>query len=130
MSGPAICGNCRFFLLGTTKGFPEAQGMCRRHAPRGPALGDGRWQVFPPSRVPEDSFSATELAQLLGVDGKAVTSWIEKGWLKATRASDAAGSPYRIKPAAIRTFIMDNVSLLKLGRVDPHWFVDLLGNKA
>ncbi|MFV0623773.1 hypothetical protein ACBY01_07160 [Sphingomonas sp. ac-8] len=82
------------------------------------------------SRVPEDSFSATELAQLFGVDGKAVTSWIEKGWLKATRASDAAGSPYRIKPAAIRTFIMDNVSLLKLGRVDPHWFVDLLGHRA
>jgi hypothetical protein len=82
------------------------------------------------SRVSEDAFSASDLAELLGVDGKAVTAWIEKGWLKANRVSNAAGSPYRIKPAAIRAFIMDNVSVLKLGRVDPHWFVDLLGHRA
>jgi hypothetical protein len=81
------------------------------------------------SRKADNVFTAREVAELLGVDGKAVTGWIEKGWLKAERVSDTAGSPYRIKPAAIRAFIIDNVSALRLGRVDPHWFVDLLAHR-
>lgn len=44
------CVNCRFFYIGTTKAFPESDGMCRRYAPSGPVVGchNNGWQVFPP----------------------------------------------------------------------------------
>lgn len=46
------CGNCRFFHPQTSKAFPSTDGVCRRHAPRGPAILSGSgWSVFPPMMV-------------------------------------------------------------------------------
>lgn len=45
------CGSCRFFMVGTSAGFPEMEGMCRRYAPQGPVIGSGKWQTFPPMSV-------------------------------------------------------------------------------
>lgn len=44
------CATCLFYFTGTTPAFPSAEGMCRRHAPRGPVIGcqTGGWQTFPP----------------------------------------------------------------------------------
>lgn len=42
------CVSCRFFLPSTSEAFPECDGMCRRYAPVGPVIGDGRRQLFPP----------------------------------------------------------------------------------
>lgn len=42
------CETCIFFWKIATPVFPKTDGMCRRYAPQGPALGDGRWQIFPP----------------------------------------------------------------------------------
>lgn len=51
MSAGQWCGNCRFFKVGTSQAFPDMDGMCRRNAPTGPAMGNGRWQVFPPMQA-------------------------------------------------------------------------------
>lgn len=46
----ASCADCRFFDPGTTTAFPTVDGMCRRYAPQGPAIGchHNGFQVFPP----------------------------------------------------------------------------------
>lgn len=80
-------------------------------------------------RSNDNIYSARDVAELLGVDGKAVAAWIEKGWLSAKR-EPGPGTVYRIHRKAIRAFIVDNVQAIKLGRVDPHWFVDLLAGAA
>lgn len=45
-----FCATCRFFSVGTTSAFPNADGMCRRHAPQGAVIGchHNGYQVFPP----------------------------------------------------------------------------------
>lgn len=44
------CSTCRFFSEGTSKAFPDADGMCRRYAPSGTIIGShsSGWQIFPP----------------------------------------------------------------------------------
>lgn len=46
---PTCCLSCSFFHEGTSPAFPDAEGMCRRYAPQGPARSHQQgWQVFPP----------------------------------------------------------------------------------
>lgn len=50
MIAAETCAACRFFSFGTTKAFPEVDGMCRRYAPSGAVIGchSAGFQVFPP----------------------------------------------------------------------------------
>lgn len=46
------CGNCLYFFADTSPTFPDAEGVCRRHAPRGPVVLNtmrDNWQLFPPT---------------------------------------------------------------------------------
>lgn len=44
-----VCATCRYFFVQDSKAFPDTDGVCRRHAPRGPAIPAGSgWSVFPP----------------------------------------------------------------------------------
>lgn len=49
MSAPC-CEMCLYYAPGTTKAFPDCDGMCRRHAPQGAVVGCANqgFQVFPP----------------------------------------------------------------------------------
>lgn len=87
------------------------------------------------SRLDEDDdrLSARDLAALMGVDAKTVTLWIGRGLLKASEKPGQAredGRPleWRITPAAVRRFIIDNVAVVDLRKVDKFWFVDLVAH--
>lgn len=76
-------------------------------------------------------YTATQLATLMGVDGKTVCTWIAKGWLKASRKgtarSDAQGGDmHQIKPRAARQFIIDYTAHADIRKCDRFWLVDLL----
>lgn len=75
------------------------------------------------SRIDPDKMCARELAEIMGTDGKTVARWIEKGWLKA-KVSE--GGIYRISRKQVRSFIVDNVAAVNIGRCDKFWLVDLL----
>lgn len=48
-----MCGFCRYFQLIRSSAFPDTNGVCRRRAPAGPAIGNGRWSLFPPTNHTE-----------------------------------------------------------------------------
>lgn len=79
-----------------------------------------------------DLLSASQLAQLCGLDPKTVLRWIEKGWLKAKRgASLCVPDPkpdyfWRIRVANFRAFIRDYPSAIDLRKVDQPWFLDVI----
>lgn len=48
MSKPT-CASCIYYDAGTSRAFPDVDGMCRRYAPQGPVIGHSSgWQLFPP----------------------------------------------------------------------------------
>ena len=78
-------------------------------------------------------YSANELAECLGVTAGDVCSWIKRGLLEAKprKDSNAAGNgehPWLIRGKAVKAFVVDHTSLVRLGRVDKYWFVDLPAN--
>lgn len=75
--------------------------------------------------------SATSLALCLGVEVHFVTRAIKNGQLKATRrqlhmTSAQGGNPFLIKDEHVREFILNNLNLIDLRKVDKYWFVDVL----
>jgi hypothetical protein len=75
--------------------------------------------------------SANSLAQCLGEDPHFVTKAIKRGDLVAQRRGTArtekqGGDMYYIKDKDVRKFILDNVAIIDLRKVDKYWFVDLL----
>lgn len=86
-------------------------------------------------RQERDSYSARELAGLMGVDGKTVARWISLGLLQATKAGTKrteiqGGDEWRISPKQVRAFVIENLNTVDLRKIEPakHWFVDLLAN--
>ena len=78
--------------------------------------------------------SAISLSECFGVDMKVVTRWIKLGYLKARRRGTArterqGGDHWFIKDKWIRDFVVDNVAVIDLRKVDKYWLVDLLTNK-
>lgn len=78
-----------------------------------------------------DHFTATGLAGLMGVDATTVAGWIERGLLAAKRRGTArtarqGGDQWWIHRRAVRRFVVDNVAVVDLRKVDKFWFVDLL----
>jgi hypothetical protein len=78
-----------------------------------------------------NSYTATELAGLMGVDAKTVIGWIEKFGLTATRkpterTEQQGGDPYQIRRHILRAWIGNNAARCDLRKVDRFWFIDLL----
>ena len=78
-------------------------------------------------------YSAHELGELMGGRSGMICAWIERGLLKAVPRKDHGPTgkgehPWLIRPADVRTFIVNHTSLVRLGLCDKHWFVDLLTN--
>ncbi len=80
-----------------------------------------------------DRLSALGVATLMGVDGKTVTLWLAKGWLKAKRRGtertvQQGGDQWVIKPADVRRFVIDHAAHVDLRKVDKFWFIDLMAH--
>lgn len=79
-----------------------------------------------------DGMTCQSLAGMLGVDIKTAMRWIEKGWIKATRAGTTGDNHDRwfITTEAVRAFLFEHyeqVELSKLERVGSKmWFLDLV----
>lgn len=77
-----------------------------------------------------DHYTAGALAQLMGVDGKTVTRWIEREGLPATRRGTArvksqGGDHWWISRRTLRTWIASHAQLVDLRKVERYWFIDL-----
>ncbi len=78
--------------------------------------------------------SAHNLAGCFGVDVKAVTGWLDKGYLAAKkrgteRTEKQGGDMWFIKRTEIRKFIIDSIGVIDIRKVDKFWFVDILTNR-
>src|SRR5271166_4735325 len=78
-------------------------------------------------------YSASGLAQALGIDSHAVTRWIRSGNLKAkhrgtARTEQQNGDIYLIHEKDVRRFILEHSTDIDLRRVDQIWFLDLITN--
>jgi hypothetical protein len=78
-------------------------------------------------------YSASGLAQALGIDSHAVTRWIKSGHLKAkfrgtARTEQQNGDIYLIHEKDVRRFIVEHPTDIDLRRVDQIWFLDLITN--
>ena len=75
--------------------------------------------------------SANAVSQCLGEDVHFVTKAIKRGDLVAkhrgtARTDRQGGDMYYIRDKDLRRFIIENVALIDLRKVDKYWFVDLL----
>ena len=80
---------------------------------------------------PKESYSATSLAGLLGIDNHAVLAWINKGWLKAVRRGTErtalqGGDSWTVRPEDVREFVINHLALIDIRKVDKFWLVELL----
>ncbi len=78
-----------------------------------------------------EGYSASAVAECFGLDVKAITRWIEYGYLKASRRGTLrtalqGGDMWYIKEKAIREFIIANVGQIDIRKVDKYWLVDIL----
>jgi transposase len=69
-----------------------------------------------------EGYTTSQLEDLLGVDRKTISRWIDKKLLTAHFARDK----WFIHRDAIRLFILRNPDAFSFGRVDRHWLVTLL----
>jgi len=79
--------------------------------------------------------SASAVALCLGEDVHFVTRQISLGRLKAKRRGTArtkknGGDMWFITDRNIREFILDNVNLVDLRKVDKYWFTDIVAGRA
>lgn len=86
-------------------------------------------------RATREAFSGTQVAKILGLDSKTVTSWCIKGEMKATRRSDKrlpqqGGSSWDIQPGDLRRYIIDNLEYIDFRKVDKFAVVHLLTEVA
>lgn len=82
-------------------------------------------------RSDPDHMTAGQLAGVMGVDGKTVTRWIEKGWLKAARrgtdrVATQGGDQWWIHHKDVARFIIENTAAVDVRKVEKFWFVDVL----
>lgn len=76
-----------------------------------------------------EGYTATSLAECLGIDYHCIKRAIEKGHLKAKKRETKQQKPnWYILPKHIRQYIIDNISEIDIRKVDKFWFVDILTN--
>lgn len=79
-----------------------------------------------------DAYSAQSLAEIMGIDGKVVMRWINRGWLKAEKKGTErvhGGDITIIEHGDVRAFIVENVAVVDIRKIDKFWLIDLLANK-
>lgn len=82
-------------------------------------------------RTDPSHLNANQLAGVMGVDRKTVAAWITKGWLKAERRQASALDDFWwIHRRDIRRFVVENVAVVDLRKVDKFWFVDLMAERV
>ena len=116
--------------LGTLYRLFDAAGYRRTHT----AISLKRKRLNLEIRDPE-RYSATQLAGLLGVSGKAVTRWIEAEGLPAERRGtkrtpQQGGDMWWIDRRRLRGWIGAHAQLVDLRKVDRFWFIDLMLNRS
>jgi hypothetical protein len=83
-------------------------------------------------REQQDKCSCRAIAKLFGVDSSTVADhWIRKGFLKAerkgtTRTPQQGGDEWFIKEKDVRQFIVENIGIIDIRKVDKFWLVDIL----
>jgi len=80
-----------------------------------------------------DHYTGRQLAREFGVDEHVVIRWISQGWLRAgrrgtNRTEANGGDMWWIKRKHVRDFVVENVGVIDIRKVDKVWFVDLLAN--
>lgn len=83
------------------------------------------------SRRYRETLSGTAVSRILGLNNKTVTAWLVAGKLKGTRRGtqrlpQQGGDAWSVQPADLRQYIIDNVAMLDIRKVDAVLFVDLL----
>lgn len=83
------------------------------------------------SRRYTETFSATAIGRLLGVDSKTVTREIIQGDLKATkrktqRSPQQGGDPWSVTRADLRSYIIEKLDRIDFRKVDKFELVDVL----
>lgn len=78
-----------------------------------------------------ETMSATQAAQILGVDNKTVTIWCLEGALAADRRASQrlpqqGGAPWSITAPALRAFVVEQIDRIDIRKVDKVAFVALL----
>ncbi len=86
--------------------------------------------------IDEDgSYSATALGEIMGVDRDTVRRWVERGWLAGARLRSFAApegraphgrAMWQFTRREVRDFIVENVAIVDLRKIDKFWLVDLL----
>lgn len=82
-----------------------------------------------------DTYNANELGKIMGVDGKTIINWINKGVLKAHRENVSGISnreePYHwmIHHRDVRKFLIEEVGRYSLATVDRYWYVSTLAGR-
>jgi len=85
-------------------------------------------------RTDDNVFGCSELSEAFGVHSTTIVKWITKGHLKASRKGTARteaqhGDLWAIKRDDVRQFVLENVALIDIRKVEKHWFVDLVANR-
>ncbi len=85
------------------------------------------------SRRRTDVFSASAAARVLGIDSKTMTTYILGGLLQACRRGtnrlpQQGGDTWSVERAELRRFIIDNIAIIDIRKVDKVAFVDLLAD--
>lgn len=85
-------------------------------------------------RKPKSAYSATCLAQRMGIDIHVVTRWIRQKLLRASAAGTVrkpqqGGDFFAIAPADVREFVINYTALIDFRKVDKFWLVELLTGK-
>ena len=80
-------------------------------------------------------YSATALSKLMGIDGQAVTDWIERGMLGAERrgterTARQGGDAWFIRLEDARAFLFAHPDEWDLRKVEKWWFLDLVTDGA
>lgn len=85
------------------------------------------------SRAYTETFSATAVSKILGVDGKTVTREILQGDLRAVkrpteRLPQQGGDPWSIDRSELRRYIIENLGRVDFRKIDKFAAVDILVN--
>jgi len=78
-----------------------------------------------------DGYSASQLADALGVDVRKILRWIQQGFLKAERRGTGrtpqqGGDIFWISDRHVRRFVLTFPGEIDLARVEKFWFLNLL----
>jgi len=73
-----------------------------------------------------DTWSAPDLAELLGVHARTVADWIERRGLTAKKRASGPHGVWMLKRRDVRAWVAANPRYVDLRRVDQTWFMDLV----